>query len=152
MQSDIIKPINDVENNDAQEEACLHFLKGFCRFGSHCCKSHSIFGKLPTCCFFLAGTCSKGNQCPYPHAISLAVTVTRNKTKNPESSLLRPCVPVLQNMILDGGAKCWYSERASALMMVRECNFNFTRSLCTLNCPPYISSIFNNINNNPDYV
>lgn len=49
------------------QDVCLHFLNGLCRFGADCAKRHDPSALRPLCIYFERGSCNRGASCLYAH-------------------------------------------------------------------------------------
>ena len=118
-----------------EEVACVHFLMGYCKYGTLCRNSHSRNAIRPPCRFHLAGFCTKGDQCPYSHEVSEQKRVA-DRCSDPMLSL----VPVMKQLFVQGGPLGWYQRNYPHVLLLGEGHFTFTSSLEYLGYPPYLAT------------
>jgi len=121
--------------NTNKSIACVHFLRGSCKFGDSCRHSHSRHARRPPCRFYLSGRCSKGDACIYSHDDP---DVDFARQHGPTDSL----VPILESLHLPEGSLGWYKGMANQMLLLGEGNFQFTRALTAMGSPPLVASSY----------
>mmetsp|Transcript_1367 Transcript_1367/g.2485 ORF Transcript_1367/g.2485 Transcript_1367/m.2485 type:complete len:1027 (+) Transcript_1367:353-3433(+) len=121
-----------LQRRDRHQEAmaCIHFLRGDCKFGENCKNSHSICAPRPLCRFFSRPGGCTNTQCFYSHEEKRSDVTDRS-------------------MMIDaifgkfaGGALDWYLKHSSSMLLLGEGNLTFYHALQRSQAPPALVSTF----------
>lgn len=107
--------------------ACIHFLRGNCKYGDLCSNAHSYSAPRPPCRFFRTSGCSS-SYCLFSHEYE-------NVNLAKEESMAQTSYS-----FYEGGPRAWFINKSSTLLLFGEGDFAFTRALFSIGASPAIST------------